>query len=572
MTYKIVKYTLSLSALLAVLLFVSCKSSTPKQLKHIPKDALVVFSLNAKRLNDKLADSKLSIDSLVKSVIGSYGATPADVKRLDDMKEAGIDWTSDVYGFYQTRGSAMTGTSLVMGAVAAVSSSSGLEAYLKKQKPDIVITKAAGGYSEARLNEVAVIGWNSDVVIVTAVVGNARYGNDGASEAAGSSAQLAALFEQKSDASIASVSGFKNLIKEKGDMLMWVNSQASLANIPQVAMVPKVAELVKDAYYGGVLNFENGKVVATYTAYTGRVMGDILKKHNAGTADLDMVNTYPSDNIAAFAVATLDPAIVLDIIRFLGTEGLANQTLANNGLNFTVEDLTKAVKGDFAVVASDIKTEDRSLPGFDGITMKQPDVKFLFTGKVGDKAAYEKVCAALVAKGLLVKSGAVYVPTANMGHEVCVLDEKSVFVASDSSIINQYKAGTGKAAIADSIKNEAKGKAGFAYVDFSKLLKTIPSFILDSASLNHVKVTVKDMVVTSDKLDNDVVKGKFELRTGNKQENSLASLIKMGSVIAANAKARRAEQQEIFNKMRIQVDSLSAVTVDSAFSELKRKP
>ncbi|MDR6342253.1 hypothetical protein HNQ91_005337 [Filimonas zeae] len=576
---KFLKSTFSLSALLMVLLFVSCKKSLPKQLQYIPKDATVVFSVNVKSLNDKLADSKVSVDSLVKSLMAESKTTPEDVKKWDDLKDAGIDWTSDVYGFYESKGSLMAGSSQVMGAVAAVSSSSKLEEYLKKQKPGIAITKAAGGYSEAKLDDDAIIGWNSDVVIITTIKSYNRYSQDetaSAAPASGINAQLATLFAQKADASVTSIPAFKNFIKEKGDMLLWVNSSGSLASVPQLAMVPKAAELIKDSYYGGVINFENGKVVASYNSYVGKVMADIIKKHSNGALDMDMVTKYPSSNVTGFGVFTFDPAIITDIVRFLGVEATANQLLAGNGMNFTLEDITKSFKGDFAIIGSDLVTEQKVNPEFPEYPSTEPSVKYLFNGKVGDKAAYDKVLTALASKGLLTKVGTAYVPAMNMGGKVLfVLDEKNIFVASDSVLLSQYKAGTGKAVIADNILSEGKGKSGFAYVDFTKIMSQIPARGSDTFSLNQVKATLKDLIVTSDKFDGNVMKGKFELRTLNEKENSLATFIKMGSAIAANEKAQAAKRQQLTDELdsaATAIDS-AAVVVDTAVAaEPVRKP
>lgn len=570
MTIKILRSTLSLSALLMVLLFVSCKKSLPKQLQYIPKDATVVFSANAKSLNDKLADSKVSIDSLVKSLMADSKTTPEEIKKWDDLKEAGIDWSSDVYGFFQSKGSLMSGNAQVLGAVAAVSSASKLEEYLKKQKPGIAITKAAGGYSEAKLGDEAVIGWNKDVVIVTSVTSSARYSEEGQAPAAGSSsstAQLAELFAQKPDASVTAIPAFKNFIKEKGDMLLWVNSSGSLAGLPQLAMMPKAAELAKDSYYGGVVNFENGKVVVSYNSYTGKVMSEIMKKHSSRALDIDLVTKYPSGNITGFAVVNFDPAILLDIVRFLGVETLANQTLTNAGMNFTLEDITKAFNGDFAAVASDFVAEEHEMPGFPGMKTSEPTLKYLVNARVGDKAAYDKVCTALAGKGLLVKSGAAYLPAMPLGKVVFVLDEKNIFIAADSVLLSQYKAGSGKAAIADNILSEIKGKSGAGYVDFTKIMSQIPAKGSDSASLNLVKATLKDLIITSDKYEGNILKGKFELRTTNEKENSLASFIKMGSAIAANEKANEAKRKALMDEMDVQADTAVTAIDTTAVAE-----
>lgn len=556
---KILRNTLSLSAVLMVLLFASCKKSLPKQLQYIPKDASVVFAVNAKRLNDKLADSKVSIDSLVKSIVAGSKTSPEDIKKWDDLKEAGINWQSDIYGFYQSKGSLMSGTSHVFGAVAAVSSSAKLEAYLKKQKPGIVISKAAGGYSEAKLDNDFIAGWNDDVFILTGNAPANRYNRDQDTATTGNAvgAQLAGLFAQKADESVGTIPAFKDFIKDNGDLLLWVNSSGSLSAIPMLGM-SKASDLIKDSYYGGVVNFENGKVEATYKSYTGKALGDIISKHSGPTVDLDMVKKYPSTNVIGYGVIAFDPAIILDIVRFIGLEATANQFLTSMG--FTVEDITKAFKGDMAVVVSDLATEAKTNPDYPEMSTTSTSVKFVYNSKVGDKVAYDKICAALVTKGWLAKAGNTYVPAMPLGGSQVVLDDKNIFVASDSIVLGQYKAGTGKAVIADDILSDAKGKTGAMYIDFTKIFKAIPNNTSDSATISLAKATFKDLVVTSDKFDGKVMKGKLELHTLNEKENSLASFIKLGSAIAAKEKADAARR----NALMEQFDSAdSTIATDS---------
>lgn len=558
---KILRNTLSLSAVLMVLLFTSCKKSLPKQLQYIPKDASVVFSVNPKNMNDKLADSKVTIDSLVKSFLAENKPKPEDVKKWGDLKDAGIDWLDDIYGFYQSKGSLMTGSSQVFGVVAAVSSSSKFEAFLKKQKPDLVITKASGGYSEAKLENELVIGWNSDVVILTAN-GNAahRYGSDESADTTSGNAaskQLAALFAQKSDESVATIPAFKDFIKDKGDMLLWINSSGSLSAVPMLGMT-KASDLIKDSYYGGVINFENGKVVASYKSYVGTALADIIKKHSGPTVDLDMVKKFPSANVTGFAVVAFDPAIILDIIRFIGVESTANQFLTNIGLN--VEDITKAFKGDLAVAVGDIVTKEVPSEYDPSVKRTSADVKFVFSAKVGDKAAYDKVCNALVAKNWLVKSGNTYVPAGPSSDVQLVMDEKNIYMASDSVVLGQYKAGSGKAGIADNILSESKGKTTAFYVDFTKIFSAVPANSGDSATLGLAKATFKDVIFTSDDFDGKVLKGKFELRTLNEKENSLLSFTKLGLALAAKEKADKARRDAMLN----QFNSSDSAVVDSA--------
>lgn len=557
---KILRKTLSLSAVIVIMLFAACKKSVPKQIKYIPKDASFVFAANAKRLNDKLTDSKVSVDSLIKSAMVASKTVPADIKKWEDVKNSGIDFQSDLFGFYQSKGSMMTGTTNVFGAVAALSSASKFEEYLKKQQPGVVIKKASGGYSEAALSESCVAGWNNDVLIIAGMVNTARFGQDEdtARGNAAVSQQLATLFAMKEDESIASQAPFKEFVKEKGDFLIWSNSSAMLSTVPMLGMT-KISDLLKDTYSGGVINFENGKVEADYTYYPGKALADMLKKYGGPTIDMAMIEKYPSNNVDGFMALSFNPAFIAEIIRFIGLEGTANQFLTNVG--FTVEDITKAFKGDFAFVLSDLAVEEKPNPMFPEEKDTKPSFKFIFNAKVGDKASYDKVRSALAAKGMLVQTGTSYVPAGNSEMPI-VLEDKNIYAASDSAILNTYKGGSGKIMVAGDALSRAKGNPFAGYIDIAKILNVIPVDSAGTAVMNAAKATFKDAYFSAENYSGNTSKGHFELRTGNEKENSLATILKFSSLAVGEVGKAHQARQAAWDQ-DVTADS-TAVTVDTA--------
>ncbi|BAV10098.1 hypothetical protein FLA_6153 [Filimonas lacunae] len=543
-------------------MFASCKKSVPKQIKYIPKDASFVFAANAKRLNDKLEGSQVKIDSLLKVVFTESKVAPEDIKKWEDLKDAGIDWQSDIFGFVQQRGSMMSGTSQVFGAVAAVSSASKLEAYLKKQMPKATVKKV-DGYSEIELDGDAVAGWNDEVLILTGATQTRSFSDDNAASGKTASTQLATLFKLKTEESALAIDPFKNFIKEKADLLLWVNSGGAFNALPMLGMT-KISDLVKDSYSGIVVNFENGKVEANITSYSGKVMADMIKKYPPSAVDLDMVTTYPSNNVTGLLSVNFDLGLIAEIIRYGGFEATANQYLTT--LGFTVEDVTKAFKGDMAVVFSDFVVEEKSNPDYPEYKTKTPSIKYVFNAKVGDKASYNKVLSALAAKGWLTQTATGYTPAMPLGGFVVVeLNEKNMLVASDSTLLGQYKTGTGKAGIPGDVISKGKGKVAYMYVDLSKIFSVIP---VDSSSIdimNQVKATFKDAYVSADKYEGNTSKGVMELRTGNEKENSLATLVKLGWAVANKFKQEEARAAAASDAAEaadsVAVDSTVAVPV-----------
>jgi hypothetical protein len=547
---KSIKNTLFIAAASVVLLFASCKKSVPKQTQYIPKDATFVFAVNAKNLQDKLDKSKISVDSLIKEALADNHAAPNDIKQWDDIKNSGIKWQSELFVYMQTKGSMMNGQNMVVGAVAAIDDAAKFEAYFKKQQPGADVKKATN-YTYASTSGGFSIGWNKEVVAVVNALGS-RFSNNGATNNA--ETQLAAMFAQKETESVAGIPEFRELAGEKADMLVWTNSSASLSAVPMLGLT-KAADLFKDCYGAVTVNFEDGKITGNYTSYLGKVLADILKKHAGPTIDMGALEQYPSNNIDGFISVAFKTEAILDVVKYIGVDGMANQYLSTIG--FTLDDALKAFKGDITAVFSDFSIEEKPNEFYPEYKIKTPVFKLIVNSKTGDKAAFTKVANALAQKGILVQQGNQYVPATPTGAFKVTADEKNLFVASDSLILQQYKAGTGKAAIADDVKSKIKGKAAAFYVDINKILKAMPADSAYAPVMTLAIASFKDALITGDNFDGKKGKGYMELRTGNDKENSLATLVKFIKAVADHAKLRH----PAIDDMDVITDSTAISTV-----------
>lgn len=529
--------------LAVVLVFTACKKSVPKQVKYIPKDASFVIGINPKDLNDKLAKSNVNLDSLFKNAFADKTSN-SDIQKWDDLKNSGVDFLSDVFAFVEIKGSIMSGSATTFGAVAALQDAGKFEAYLKKQEANISIQKGTG-FSYAVLHGNSIIGWSDNIIIVTSKTNTAisqpQDNNSGSGDEGALKQQMADLFAQKEEASVAAIPEFRELTATKADAVLWTSSGNTLAAIPFVGMT-KASDLFKDSYAAGYVTFEDGKVTATYKSYCNQQLSDILKKYAGPTVDLSMVEKYPTANLDGFALFSFNPQLVGEIIRFIGLDGTANSWLTSN-FGFTLDDVTKAFKGDFAIVTSDIGEKEVTSPYNPSFKYKTTTAKYLFNAKVGDKVAYDKVTGALASKGALIATSSGF--TVKLGGEVSVnIDEKNVLIASDSALLLQYKAGSGKTTIPGDVKDKVKGKAAGFYCDITKVLNAFsPS---DSASQETHRLAVqsfKSVIATGDNFDGKNMKGNFELVTGNDKENSLATIIKFSAATARIEKQRQAQIQ-----------------------------
>jgi len=333
---------------------------------------------------------------------------------------------------------------------------------------------------------------------------------------------LAPFFNQKEEESVGSIPEFMDLMKEKADVLFWSNSGSMFNSVPLLGMT-KIADLFKNSYGAGTVNFENGKVIANFKSYCSKELAEILKNYKSAILDMNMVNQYPFP-VTGYVVFNFNPQIISEIIKFGGLEGMVNQYLQKQEL--TLDDILKVFKGDFAIVFSDFSTGEKEYEnnGNKAIT-RRPTAKLLFNATIGDKAAYDKMVSKLADEGLMEMHNGQYVPKAMGGEFAYDMNGKNLIIATDNSLMQQYLSGKGNAAIPADIAGKSKGKSFAAYVDINKILQSLPA---DSGgkSIQAARATFKSAVSTRDNFNGKYVTSNFELTTMDDKENSLASLIK----------------------------------------------
>lgn len=512
---------------------VSCKKPFPKQTQYIPKDATVVLGVSLKNLQQKLDKSKFNIDSLLKSLNKNAADSSGNIS-WEDVKNSGIDLSSNVYAFVNQQGSVMTGQTVNTGMIAVLKNPASFEAFLKKQDPDTEIKKGTN-FSYAQLKEGFTAGWNDDILILSNVSGYKTATSNQDTDVK----QLTTLFAQKEAESVASIDAFRNLSTEKADALFWTNSGSSLASVPFVGMT-KAADLFKDSYTAGLINFEEGKAVMDTKTYVGDDLKDILNKYSGTKADLDLVEKYPYP-VNGFALFSFNPKIIAEIIQYIGFTTTVNQFFQQ--FNFTLDDVLKAFKGDFAFEFSDFGFTESPHENNPRMKIKTPSAKLLFDAKIGDKASYEKVVSALAEKGIMVKEGNQYIPKLmqdNPDGFAMQTDDKNMVVASDSSLLRLYKNGKGDANIPADIKDKVKGKSSALYVNIISILNALPKDTIQSETavqIENARHTFKNILITGENFDGKKISGSVELRMMNDKENSFVSIVKYFSSMATSLQA-----------------------------------
>ncbi len=511
-----------LALTIIVLCVTSCSRNASKLTKYIPKDAALVAGINAKSITEKLATGSMNLDTLAALLAKSDSDSTGDLNKWAEIKSSGLDLSAEFYAFGKSSNSIMDGRSSTMGIVASLKDVAAFEKYLKTKKPTGEI-KNGGDYSYLALGDDFIAGWKNDIAILVNVHGGkAAPGVYSTGEGTLSQQLLTKLFAQAESESVESVEAFKNVEKEQGDMFFYTNASAGQGSFSALSL-SKVGDLVADAYTTGTVNFGNGKVTAAFTGYSGKALGDILEKYPSHEIDISSVDKYPLQ-VNGFMAMSFDPRIIGEIVKFAGAEEMASQMLAN--YNLTMDDILKAFKGDITVAAT---IDNETAPTVPGQMMTTPPVKYVVNAAIGEKAAYDKVIAALNAKGIqLPKNGVVDMPM--FGHMAVSITDKNLVVASDIDVLQKYlTAGVAKGNLPSDIKEKINGKSFAMYVDVDEMMKAASKHGFTTDGTAEAKDTAKqimrDFMATADKIKGRVAKGNAELRFFDEKQNSLVTIV-----------------------------------------------
>jgi hypothetical protein len=500
--------------------FASCKKPVSQLALYVPKDAASVFTIDAKAIQDKLSSSGITIDSLANIFSDK---TDEHSLHWSDIKNSGIDLNNSFFLFSKESNSIQGGSTKSFGFIAQVEDKTRLIAFFKKQNPGADVMSDTK-YQYFALGKGYVAGWNDKILIIS----NVTSGTGHVGDEALSHQQLTALFTQNESSSIASVGEFRDMLKKTGDIHFWANASANIGALGMLGMT-KIGTLFQDTYTEGAIDFENGKVIAAAESHYNKTLSDILEKYPSREIDKNMIGRYPNP-INGFGIVSFNPKVLIDILNYLGFNAMSDSYLSQMG--FTTNDIVNAFKGDIAVIFSDFKMEDRSIPNLPGVHSKRPGGQFLLNAVIGDKDAFNRVMAGLVKQQILSKNGDQYELGLFGGHDFVIeTTNDNLFIASDDALVKAYQSGNNKSALLPDVEKEIGNKSMAMYVDVAAMLQKINS--TDTSGIKTTQAaqaTFKNFIAYTDKGDGKTTKGSLELNTVNASENSLASLAKFISI------------------------------------------
>jgi hypothetical protein len=522
----------------------SCKKRVPAQAKFIPKDAVAIVSINTKSLGSKLAENQETLKNILTSFTNDTSAQNAK-QEWEELKGSGVDFEDRFFvAVVQKEGGAS-----VTSVIGSLKDEGKLQDYLKKKDDKIEMTKEKD-YSYSTMQGDKMIAWGKDVVMMVlyqkSFEGQMEYDTTShtfsfknpVSPVNDMKAEVDGYFAIKEEQSVAAIPEFRDLMADKSDATIWINSTASIARLP--LQLPKLKELFASNFTAATVNFDDGKINFKSKSYYNQQLSEIIKKYSGSTVDLGLVENYPSDNIDGFAVISFNPQIVQELVRYLEVGGMVDGYLTKlMGANYTLSNALKAIKGDAAFIVSDLSVKSNGESMQPTPLTYAPNAKAIINIPIGDKVEMNRLLEKLVEAQMLVKINNEYKlpePLHQLGWQLSV-DEKSVLFSSSPELVAQYRANTKRANVSKEVMSNFRGKSSVFYINLENVLNGFAGS--QNEVLAKAKETFKDLVAYNENFNGKYVEGHAELRFKNEKENSLNSFLSFIEITAKNIKTAK---------------------------------
>lgn len=537
----------------------ACSNKARKVAAYIPKDAALVAVLDVKEMKAKLKKNRLNIDSIINSLINRNYASPkiiitdsAIITETITVQHAADLNIDKMILFVQSKTLADNSTTFSINIL--TNKNSGEDAVSDSISKSIMKdfkVEEEKSFSTAYSPKMKFrMSWNDDITLATYFFHEVKPVYDTLEMTfkmpaepnieSESKAEVAAFFNQSLDQSLATVEQFTDMFSEKADGYLFTSSNSSVEALKKTPFnLPKLEELLKDNYTAATLHFEQGKMRIQSTNYFNPTLSSLLRQYAGPVVNWSLVNDYPEGEINMLALASFQPALIGGILQHLELKSFADNFLNKSGL--TLDEALKAIKGEIAVVASDLSVQEPDpMKRKDELTLQRglPGGKLLVRLPVGEKASYLKLMETGVKNGWLVKKGTTYssAPEFSALGSFLIADEQNIYITSDSSVYNNYLAAAGK-------KNKFLNSTQFQsynaastlfYVNIAStirgLTKADDSYTFHQAT-SIIASTIKEMTISSDNFDGKSVHNNLEVTMQDAKTNSLVSLTKMMSAL-----------------------------------------
>ncbi|MEO5650712.1 MAG: DUF4836 family protein [Ginsengibacter sp.] len=515
---------------LVAFLFSSCGKKNEEG-KMIPESAVFVAQVNMKSVSEKLSWNEIKETSWYQKAYSDSSTPQWRKKILDNPATSGIDFNSSLTFFINKS----SGSDYYYVVEGKLKSEKDFEQFNKNFDPSQTIKKS-GDISILTLKDKNVVGWNDSYfayVMNSATTASEMYSwNDADGNQTGiapddNSEDLATfcakLFSLKADSSLAKNDKFSNLLKEKGDLHFWQNTEEIMKGIPNMGMLGmlKLDVFFKDNISTFSVSFDKGKIEIDQKGYAGKELTDFMKKNKGSKINTDMIKNIPSQNVFGIFAMNFKPEAIKELIQLTGTDGMVNMYLQQ--LGFSLDDLSKANNGDLLVALSDFKMKTDSVTDGDdkGNTLNttgytKPDVNFIFSMGVKDKPSFQKI----------INAGKKM--SAEMGKDTSLtfaLNDKFFAFSNSNSLTTQYLAGNNNKF---DFMDKISGQPIAFFLDLHKLLSEVATGKIrnadDKALLDQSLKIWNTVTMAGGDIKEDAFTSKTEVNLIDQNTNSLKQL------------------------------------------------
>src|SRR5688572_1722901 len=242
-----------------VLMLASCKDGNKSDL-FIPKDAAVVFHINTSSLSSKLSWEEIKKTTWFQDAYNQSSTDSFAKKLMDNPDASGIDVKSDFVFFMKKRGRG--GFNVFEGSI---KDAAAFEALVKQMTKKDKVEKD-GDWNVMNTDDRSVTIWNNSKF---AVINNMPMGDfnpmAGRSEQTNFGTDSLRIFGKQvmtldSDESLFDDDRFASVMKDGGDMHLWMNSGALYSDMAGMMSMMKIGALFQDNVTAGTISFEDGKI------------------------------------------------------------------------------------------------------------------------------------------------------------------------------------------------------------------------------------------------------------------------------------------------------------------------
>ncbi|RYY19058.1 MAG: DUF4836 family protein [Chitinophagaceae bacterium] len=492
----------------------------------IPKDASVVVHINSGGLTKKISWEEIKGTNWFREIYAEADDSLAK-KMMDDPGASGIDIDKDLAFFAkrQGRGGYMVFEGFVKDAAA-------FEAFNKKINDGATASKS-GDLNIMKLKENGMLSWNASrfVYVLNAPnMGGFAMMSQGAPTEPYSfpadSLQMfgTLLYDLPSDQSMYEDDRFAAVMKESGDMHVWMNNEKTYGSMAEgMLSMLKVNALFDKNATGMSVNFDDGKISVKSKQFFNKDVLKLLDKYPAKDISADLINRIPSQNVVAAIVMNYPPEGLKELMKLFGFDGAINGFMQQVG--YSVDEFVKANKGEILIAVTDLKPYkglDSATINPDGTVNSQnsmaPDLNYFFATSINDKPAFDKLVGIIAGQvGDISQSGGFPKLSYSMNN--------NWFAAGNSQeqVTRFLAGGDNKQPFASKITGQPFG----AYVDLQKIMASGTSAATDTSSKAALDLSLKmwqDITVTGGKLKSGSLNYDVEINLVNKSANSLKQL------------------------------------------------